>query len=270
MTEKMNSRVVRLPVNTAGRDFVVGDIHGAFDLVIDAMRAVKFDRARDRLLSVGDLVDRGAGSARCKGFLAQPYVFAVRGNHDHDLTTIDHRTAQALASINFNGTAWMEGVTAEEFLEIRNALDALPIVMEVETSRGLVGIVHGEVPVGMSWQEFTRRIEAGDEAVIEQALTGRDRLRKGDESGVEGVGRVFVGHSVQWEGVRRLGNVFAVDTGAVFREVFDDGRGALSMVRLVCKTDALFPPPSGARAPVELFDQAAASPFGAYSRPRSG
>lgn len=265
----MSSKVLRLPANVLGRDFIVGDIHGAYDLVIDAMRAVRFDRARDRILSVGDLVDRGVGSARCLGFLAQPYVHAVRGNHDHDLTTIDRRTAQVLADINFNGMAWLEGVSEEQFLAIQEAFNRLPIVMEVESPRGLVGIVHGDVPAGMSWQDFTRSVEAGNSDVIEVALTGRERIRCGADQGVEGVGRVFVGHSVRWDGPQRLGNVFAVDTGAVFREVFDDGRGALSMVNLSCKTGALFHPPGASRGPVEIFDEPGEGPFGQYARPCS-
>lgn len=260
--------VLRLPANTAGRDFVVGDIHGAYDLVIAAMRAVRFDRTRDRLFCVGDLVDRGAGSARCLGFLSQPYVHAIRGNHDHDLTTIDHRTAQVLAGINFNGTAWLEDVTEEQFLSIQSALAQLPFAMEVQTARGLVGIVHGDVPAGLSWQEFTQRLEEGDEKTIEIALTGRDRLRAHRDEGVEGIGRVFVGHTVQWQGARRLGNVYAVDTGAVFREVFEDGRGALSMTNLTCTTGALFPPADEARRPVELYDRPGEGPFGDYARPR--
>lgn len=60
----MGCCVLRLPENTRGRDFVVGDIHGAFDKVEAAMAKVGFDVERDRLLSVGDLVDRGAESAR--------------------------------------------------------------------------------------------------------------------------------------------------------------------------------------------------------------
>ncbi len=262
------SRVLRLPANTRGRDFVVGDIHGAYDLVIEGMRAVRFDRSCDRLFSVGDLVDRGAGSIRCLGFLAQPYVFAVRGNHDDDLTTIDHRTARAIGSINFNGTGWLADLPEEKFLEIQRALDALPIVIEVITQRGTVGIVHGDVPPGMHWQEFTERIEAGDPKVMETALTGRDRIQRREQSGVDGIGRVFVGHTVQWSGMTCLGNVYAVDTGAVFREVSD--RGVLSMINLASRTESLTSVLPVGQARVMTVDDAVGHPFGQYTRPRGG
>ena len=247
----------------------MGDIHGAFDLVIDGMRKVAFDRRSDRLFSVGDLIDRGAGSARCRAFLAQPYVFAIRGNHDDDILQINHDDAKVLAGINFNGMGWLRDIDAEQFSEIQAALDQLPVVIEVATARGLVGMVHGDIPKGMSWQDFTAAVERGDEKTLECALRGRARMETGRADGVPGVGRVYVGHSVQWEGPRHLGNVVGIDTGAVFQEVFGDGRGALSMVRLECATGILVNSPARPSVGVDCFLDASALPFGCSAeRPR--
>ena len=132
--------VLRLPANIKGRDFVVGDIHGAYDLVLQGMRNVGFDADRDRLFCVGDLVDRGNGSARCKVFLQQPYVYAVRGNHDHDVATLTAEEARCLAAINFNGMAWLQFVSPQQLDEIQAALSRLPYVIEVQTARGMVGL----------------------------------------------------------------------------------------------------------------------------------
>ena len=54
--------VVRFEANALGRDFAVGDIHGAFADLRRALDAIGFDEHRDRLFSVGDLVDRGPES----------------------------------------------------------------------------------------------------------------------------------------------------------------------------------------------------------------
>lgn len=70
----MNTTILDLPCNHHGRDFVVGDIHGEYDLLLEAMRAVRFEPKNDRLLCVGDLIDRGPGSHRVRQFLSQPYV----------------------------------------------------------------------------------------------------------------------------------------------------------------------------------------------------
>jgi len=115
------ARVLSLPRNVSGNDYLVGDIHGAYDLVWKAMQLAKFDRTKDRLLVVGDLVDRGAGSARCQAFLAQSYVHAIAGNHERMLIelwlenqgNLDPIAIQTLADLNFNGMGWMKTVAID-------------------------------------------------------------------------------------------------------------------------------------------------------------
>ncbi len=46
-------------LNQAGRDFVVGDVHGCFRTLECALLEIEFDPSRDRLFGVGDLVNRG-------------------------------------------------------------------------------------------------------------------------------------------------------------------------------------------------------------------
>lgn len=72
-------------VNTQGRDFVVGDIHGCFYLleVFLATDTVNFDESCDRVFSLGDLCDRGPESERVSKFLRKPRFHALRGNHEH-------------------------------------------------------------------------------------------------------------------------------------------------------------------------------------------
>ena len=48
--------------NERGRDFVVGDIHGMFSALENFLEELSFDPGRDRLFSVGDLIDRGPES----------------------------------------------------------------------------------------------------------------------------------------------------------------------------------------------------------------
>lgn len=66
------SKLKHFTVNTAGRDFAVGDIHGHFTRLQVALDAVSFDPAVDRLFSVGDLVDRGPESEQVLEWLAKP------------------------------------------------------------------------------------------------------------------------------------------------------------------------------------------------------
>lgn len=194
-------RFVRQERNQAGRDFVIGDVHGAFDEVWNAMQLAGFDRMRDSLFSVGDLVDRGVGSHRAGRFLAQPYVFAVRGNHEADLIDLHmdnddpDETLEVLSRINFNGMGWIAKLTAMERAELLKRFAALPYAMEVENTRGSVGVLHGEVPRGMDWEDFVAGLEDGDAEVLESCLRGRKRLKHDDTRGVPGIGRIFAGHT---------------------------------------------------------------------------
>ena len=55
----MNATHRHFSTNTKGRDFVVGDIHGELEMLKSELVKVGFDHSKDRLFSVGDMVDRG-------------------------------------------------------------------------------------------------------------------------------------------------------------------------------------------------------------------
>lgn len=48
-----------LSPNLKGKDYVVGDIHGCYSLLYTKLTQLGFDFSKDRLISVGDLCDRG-------------------------------------------------------------------------------------------------------------------------------------------------------------------------------------------------------------------
>lgn len=267
--------VRRLPANTQGRDWVVGDIHGAFDLVITAIRISGFDRRVDRLFVVGDLVDRGDDSLRALKFLEQPYVHCVRGNHEDmwmGLYTDGPPEPEFVRLINnrMSGLEWWFQAPKAERDALVAMFNELPIVIEVETPRGLVGMIHADVPDGMSWPQFVAAIEAGDDRVTQTALWGRTRAHQGNTDGVAGVGRIFAGHTPQ-DRISRLGNVYLVDTGAIFglNNGSDDGR--LSMMNIVAKTGDLAtlyaPTENGFLVDVRSVtdDTLEDAPFGSYA-----
>lgn len=220
----------RLKPNDKGRDFVVGDIHGSFDLVRQAMRSAQFAQSEDRLFSVGDMVDRGGESATVSRFLKAPCVHAVMGNHEWNLLQVYQSLAidgdgeyelpiHALAHTNWNGMGWLGTTSPEQRAEVLCAISKLPLAIEVETPRGVVGLIHGEVPMGMDWPTFRKGLESRNPAIVESCLEGRSRDQGGKHELIQGIDRVFCGHSVQFDGAKRLGNVFYIDTGAVFTQL---------------------------------------------------
>ncbi len=75
-------RVQHYAANTEGRDFIIGDLHGCLTLLTSALDNMTFNPDKDRLFSVGDLVDRGPDNEACLDLLNEPWFFSVMGNHD--------------------------------------------------------------------------------------------------------------------------------------------------------------------------------------------
>jgi serine/threonine protein phosphatase 1 len=223
---------LRLPMNTAGRDFVVGDIHGCFDQLRTLMRRANFNEAKDRLLSVGDMVDRGPSSHEAVDWLDKPWFYAVRGNHEQ--MAVEAETGQVDAALHcMNGGLWFYGLSDRERQTTARIFAELPYAIEVTTATGAFGLVHAEVP-GDDWKEFRESLQYADHGLpanfehIERfALWGMDVIRgRSAFNGVANIDRVYVGHTPvkDWQIV---GNVHYIDTGACFGK----------RMTLVCVTD---------------------------------
>jgi len=209
--------------NTEGRDFIVGDIHGCFDVLDMIIEKVKLDPDRDRLFLIGDLIDRGPHSFRCLEYLDRPYVHAIRGNHeDLFLEYCDNGETdlkKLFSAVINNGAGWVVDMPETFLKRAHKAFSDLPIVIEIMTATGNVGLVHADVPKGQSWQHFIEDIVQGDNVAIEEAIEGRHRVFDNDDSGVSGIDLVFLGHTPQTDGHKILGNCVYIDTGAVFRHL---------------------------------------------------
>ena len=209
--------------NTVGRDLIVGDIHGMFSRLQAHLDRIEFDPTRDRLFSVGDLVDRGPESDLALEWLGKPWFHAVRGNHE-DMAIRWPRGNMDAAHYAMNGGGWNVSNPPAARQAFADEFSALPIAIELETAAGLVGIVHADCPFP-SWTDFVWSL--GEDAagkltnrarkdIIDAALWSRDRITAMFVEQIEGVRAVVVGHTPV-ERFTSLGNVFYIDTGAVFR-----------------------------------------------------
>ena len=209
--------------NTRGRDFAVGDIHGCFNRLQQLLDGIGFDRATDRLFSLGDLVNRGPDSQQALHWLDQPWFHAISGNHDFMIwrdglgdpfPSVDHR---------LHGGSWFAGLPAAERRAIAERLQQLPIVAEVDTADGPVGLLHAECPYN-DWQHLRDRPLGDDE--LHTCLWARWRIRQGDTSVIENIRAVAHGHNTIGA-ARVLGNRYYLDTGG-----WMDGRGHFSLLQL--------------------------------------
>lgn len=209
---------VRLPLNDDGRDFCVGDLHGMFPLLEHALTQLRFDPARDRLMSVGDLIDRGPESANVVNFLGRSWVHAVRGNHEQMLLDSEGDPALEADWTMGCGGDWWLALSEIGRKRCRSAISALPYALEIETRLGLVGIVHADVPQDMMWTQFVDRLGI-DPDVREHALWSRTRIgrvRRGEAvPPVPGIDLLVCGHT-PLNAAQQAGNVHFIDTGAVY------------------------------------------------------
>lgn len=213
--------VRRFARNTQGRDYIVGDIHGTFSKLQAHLDAIGFDPAAgDRLFSVGDLVDRGPESERVLQWLELPWFFAVAGNHE-DMAVRWPNGNMDTGNYMANGGTWNVTKTRDESLEFADALDQLPIAIELETEAGLIGIVHANCPFP-TWQQFVGTLEDTTlskdkrQVVIDAAQWDRSRIEMYQEGPpyalVDGVRAVVVGHTPLRQPTW-CGNVLHIDTG---------------------------------------------------------
>jgi serine/threonine protein phosphatase 1 len=207
----MPTDIQRFERNSVGRDWAVGDIHGHFSRLQAALDKAGFDASRDRLFSVGDLTDRGPEWSEALRWLAQPWFHAVQGNHE-DYAVRYVRTGLVDAeNWRANGGGWFLALEPEVQRAYAEAYARLPLVIEVETAGGIVGIVHADSPV-RDWSKLEAKMRDNYKRMRGVCQWSRERLSDGDERGVKNVRAIVVGHTPLSCPVQ-LGNVYHIDTG---------------------------------------------------------
>jgi serine/threonine protein phosphatase 1 len=217
--------------NELGYDYVIGDIHGRYDLVEKALELVHFNPLTDRLFCVGDLIDRGRDSWKVLEFLQRPYVYALRGNHEDmllDLYNVDEPLSDEMLHFYSGniGLEWWFDVSLENREKIIAEIKKLPLIIEVDSQIGKIGLIHADIDESLSWDRFKEAINNNEKSDIEEAMWGRTRLLYENEIPIEGVERVYAGHTTKAI-ITPLANFVGIDTGAVFNQ-------HLTIANLIC------------------------------------
>lgn len=148
----------RVPVNETGRDFFIGDLHGSVPHLNVALKAVNFQEDRDRLFSVGDLIDHGQDSWGAIELLAKPWFHAVLGNHEA-MALAFHGRLRAWYSRHVwfgNGGGWSEYLNASQTSRMLEALSGLPLALEIPQRDGrVIGLVHAEILGERGWSALS-------------------------------------------------------------------------------------------------------------------
>lgn len=192
--------------------WVVGDLHGCYTNLMGKLDELNFDPAQDLLISVGDLIDRGAENVECLELIVMPWFRAVRGNHEQMM--IDGLSAYG--NVNHwvaNGGGWFFYLDYDKEILAKALVHkaaALPLIIELVTGDRKVVICHADYP----HNEY-----AFDKPVPEEmVIWNRDRIsdsHDGLAKEITGADLFIFGHTPAREPVKYANQMY-IDTGAVF------------------------------------------------------
>lgn len=200
--------------------YVVGDIHGCYNRLINQLAELNFDTEQDLLVSVGDLIDRGLQSLECLALIQNDWFRAVKGNHEQ--MAIETVCNGADGSVWFhNGGDWylhIENYRRMHANDLIKEASRLPLIIEVATPTGLVVVAHADYP--SEEYAFGKAVDENDVIWSRERYGGINQSSKG----IVGADKFFFGHTPtrrKWSPL----NLNYIDTGAVFG-------GALTIVQV--------------------------------------
>lgn len=190
--------------------FVVGDLHGCYDLLMNKLNEAGFDFKKDLLVAVGDLVDRGTQNLECLRLINETWFKTVRGNHEQMAINGINGNQQSLYAWMYNGGGWyfkLNDSDKKEAEALINNCNELPLIIELSINNKLIVVAHADYP--------HNEYKFGKEISNKQVIWSRERLEKNDNSEIKGVEFFIFGHTPLRE-VTQIANRVYIDTGAVF------------------------------------------------------
>lgn len=195
--------------------WVVSDIHGCYQRLMDELKRCHFNPYEDLLISVGDMIDRGPDSVKSLQLINEKWFRAVRGNHEQ--MALDSLDNNDFSLWTMNGGIWFRQLKRDQqqlALSLLEACHDLPHIIEITCANGLNVIAHADYPgAEYRWQKPVS---------AQRVLWDRDRLMGfmvGKGQGISGADHFWFGHTPV---DRRydFDNLHYIDTGAVFDGYF--------------------------------------------------
>lgn len=178
--------------NRNGRDFFVGDIHGKYALLMQALTKIDFDFNTDRLFSVGDLIDRGEASFNCLLVAQKEWFIPVLGNHEQFLREAESGDIGNKFVWYQNGGGWWESLTVRGKELAKHIVEHnFVLTLSVDTLAGKVGVVHAQYPLNQ-WPLNESDI---NKDTLYELLWSRDIVSKGDQHPIAGIDFIVCGHT---------------------------------------------------------------------------
>lgn len=180
------------------RSFIIGDIHGCYDELLELIAQMGVT-ANDRLISLGDLVDRGNQSkAVYEYFKNRPNSLVLMGNHErkHQRKILSY--AQEIVKIQF-------GAAYETFL---SWLDDLPYYYETEEAIIVHAFYEHDIVPEQQRQEVLCGATSGDRYLQQKYPEGKSWT-----DFYTGEKPIIYGHQVVGDLPKIYNNTYGIDTG---------------------------------------------------------
>ena len=153
---QLNNNTIQLNHNTNGTDYICGDLHGYYDLLIDTLNAINFNFSHDRLFCTGDLIDRGPQSLETLQLIHEPWFFSTIGNHEIMMF-------ESIINYNFpynqcwlqNGGKWSLNYNRSQLTTIANSIPSLPYIISVGNNNNRFNICHAELSHSPNYHSYS-------------------------------------------------------------------------------------------------------------------
>jgi serine/threonine protein phosphatase 1 len=185
---------------------IVGDLHGCLDELTALCEKANLG-PEDRLISVGDLVDRGPRSLEVVRFFAEKPLRrqAVLGNHE-----AKHLRGGFANGQDPSGRITRRQLAATEYQELVTFARSLPLWIDLEEAT----IVHAGLEPGLPLEAQDERVVTGRGSQGRPGWDGRSRWWF-DDPALQWPKPIVFGHQIFPEVARgQRGNVWGLDTGA--------------------------------------------------------
>ena len=140
--------------------YVVGDLHGSYQLLMSQLTTIDFDFENDLLICTGDLIDKGKENLECISLIDKPWFKSVRGNHEEMCIKglFDLKLRQLHER---NGGVWFYQLPSHHKYKIIKSFEDLPLVIELQLQEKKIGVVHADIDIH-EWGAFKADIVQGN------------------------------------------------------------------------------------------------------------
>lgn len=200
------------------RRFVLGDIHGEYDLLNQVLEKSGINPETDLLIQIGDIVDRGPEPFKCMDKLLEfKNLILLMGNHDQSFIQYISSGIDMLGDYPQNGTyptkkKWSELTKDQK----RDYIDNIFLKMEYyHITRDGILFVHAGFDRTISIKDQIITTYTWDRELVKEAMScHKDQKLKT----IEEYKDIFIGHTptIYWNKLEPIysGGIWNIDTGS--------------------------------------------------------